>query len=176
MLSEAKHPVILPKDHHIPQVIIRHFHEDLEHSGRSHTLLRLRQKYWIPGAISALRKVITKCVPCRMTGAIKGDQFMADLPKERVTPGDPPFTNVGVDFFGTFEIKRGRAAVKQYGVVFTCLNIRAIHIEVAQTLNTDSCINAITRFIARRGPIQVMRSDNGTKLVRSGAVFTGSKG
>ena len=73
---------------------------------------RLRQKYWIPGAISAIRKVLTKCVSCRKTGAIKGEQFMADLPKERVTPGDPPFANVGVDFFGPFEVKRGRATDK----------------------------------------------------------------
>lgn len=36
---------------------------------------------------------------------------MADLPKERITPDEPPFTNVGVDFFGPFEVKRGRSTV-----------------------------------------------------------------
>lgn len=72
-----------------------------------------------------------------------------------------------MDFFGPFEVKHGRATVKRYGVVFTCLNVRAVHIEVAQTLNTDSCINAIRRFVARRGPIKVMRSDNGTNFVRA---------
>lgn len=74
---------------------------------------------------------------------------------------------MGVDFFDPFEVKCERATVKRYGVVFTCLNIRAVHIEVAQTLNTDSCINAIRRFVARRGPIKVMRSDNGTNFVRA---------
>jgi len=97
----------------------------------------------------------------------KGEQIMADLPKERVSPDEPPFTNVGVDFFGPFNIKRGRSTVKRYGVVFTCLTIRAVHIEIAHNLNTDSCINAIRRFVSRRGPVKVMRSDNGTNLVKA---------
>lgn len=92
---------------------------------------------------------------------------MADLPEERVTPDDPPFINVGVDFFGPFELKRGRVTIKRYGVIFTCLNIRAVYLELAHSLNADSCINAIRRFVARRGPIKVMRSDNGTNLVRA---------
>lgn len=84
-----------------------------------------------------------------------------------LSPDEPPFTNTGVDFFGPFDIKRGRSTVKRYGVIFTCLNIRAVHIEIAHSLNTDSCINAIRRFVSRRGPVKVMRSDNGTNLVRA---------
>lgn len=98
---------------------------------------------------------------------MKGEQFMADLPEERVTPDDPPFTNVGVDFFGPFELKQGRATVKRYGVIFTCLNIRAVHLELTHSLNTDSCINAIRRFVARRGSVKIMRSDIRTNLVRA---------
>jgi hypothetical protein len=55
--------------------------------------------------------------------------------------------------------------IKRYGVVFTCLVIRAIHIEVAATLDTDSFINALRRFIARRGQVNVIYLDNGTNLV-----------
>lgn len=46
---------------------------------------------------------------------------MADLPKERILPDNPPFTNVGVDYFGPIEVKRGRGTAKRYGVIFTCL-------------------------------------------------------
>ena len=167
MPSQAKHPSILPKDHHVTTLIIRNVHESVGHSGRNHTLSSLRQKYWIPRAHSAIRKVITKCVHCRRLSGVKGTQFMSDLPEDRLLPDEPPFTNVGIDFFGPFEIKRGRTMLKRYGVIFTCLNIRAVHLEVAHTLNTDSCINAIRRFVARRGTVKVMRSDNGTNLIRA---------
>ncbi|XP_077862497.1 uncharacterized protein LOC144344447 [Saccoglossus kowalevskii] len=72
---------------------------------------------------------------------------MADLPKDKLTTGDPPFTNTGVDYVGPIEVKRGRTTVKRYDVVFTCMNIRAIHLELAHSLDTDSCINAIRRFV-----------------------------
>lgn len=72
---------------------------------------------------------------------------MADLPEERVMPDKAPFTDVGVDHFGLIEVKRGRSFLKRYGVLFTCLTSRAIHLEVAYSLDTDSCINALRRFI-----------------------------
>lgn len=45
------------------------------------------------------------------------------------------------------------------------MTIRAIHIEVAHSLDTDSFLHAMRRFIARRGPPEVIRSDNGRNLV-----------
>lgn len=90
---------------------------------------------------------------------------MADLPSDSVLPNDPPFTRVGVDYFEPFMVKRGRTLVKKYGVLFNCLAIRAVHIEVASSLDTDSCLNAIRRFVARRGQVKVLRSDNGTNFV-----------
>ena len=53
---------------------------------------------------------------------------------------------------------------KRYGVLFTCLAVRAVHIEVAHSLDTSSFINALRRFIARRGSPRVIRSDNDTNL------------
>ena len=50
-------------------------------------------------------------------------------------------------------------------MIFTCLATRAIHIEKADALDTDACLNAIKWFIARRGQVKIMRSDNGTNLV-----------
>lgn len=75
---------------------------------------------------------------------------MASLPEERLKADDPPFTRIGIDFLGPFEIKQDRSVVKRYGVIFTCLNIKAIHLELAHSLDTDSSINAIRQFIARR--------------------------
>lgn len=91
---------------------------------------------------------------------------MASLPADRTTPEEPPFSFTGVDCFGPFEVRRGRTRAKRYGVIFTCLTTRAIHIEVANSLDTESFVNALRRFIARRGQPKEMRSDNGGNFVK----------
>lgn len=165
MPVEAKHPVILAKDQHVSTLILRHVHQETGHGGRNHMLSHLRQKYWVPGACAAIRKVLTKCVICRRLSASPGHQKMADLPHNRITPDEPPFSRVGLDCFGPFEVKRGRAVVKRYGLIFTCLAMRAIHLEVLSSLDTDSFINGFRRFVARRGQVLEIRSDNGTNFV-----------
>ena len=50
-------------------------------------------------------------------------------------------------------------------MLFTCLASRAIHLEVASMLDTDSCINAIRRFLCRRGPVLTIRTDCGTNFM-----------
>ncbi|XP_056125219.1 uncharacterized protein LOC130103060 [Rhinichthys klamathensis goyatoka] len=106
MPAEAKHPVILAKDKHISNLILRHVHQVTGHGGRNHMLSHLRQKYWIPGACAAIRKVLAKCVICRRLSASPGHQKMADLPYNRITPDEPPFSRVGLDCFGPFEVDK----------------------------------------------------------------------
>lgn len=163
--EEAKYPVILPKNSYVSELILQHSHESTGHVGRNHMLSHLHQRYWIIGANSVARTIIRRCVTCRRHRAKVQNQKMADLPADRLKSNDPPFTRVGMDFFGPVEVKQGRSMVKRYGVVFTCLAVRAIHIEKADSLDTDSCIAAIRRFIARRGQVQLIRSDNGTNIV-----------
>ena len=57
------------------------------------------------------------------------------------------------------------ALVKRYGIIFTCMTVRAIHLELTNDLSTDSFIMALRRFKSRRGHVQVIRSDNGTNFV-----------
>ncbi len=147
MPEEVKHPVILAKDLHISDLILRQFHHDIGHCGRNYMLAKLRQRYWIPDASSAIRRILPKCVVSKRLHGTVGNQQMADLPQDRVTSDKPQFTYVGVDCFGPFEVKRGRSVVKCYGVIFTCLNIRAVHLEIAALLDTYSFIHALRRFI-----------------------------
>ena len=93
-------------------------------------------------------------------------QRMADLPFDRVTPGKPPFSFVGVDCFGPFVVKRGRTQIKRYVCLFTCLTTRAVHIKMLENLEADSFINGFVRFCTRRGVSEKIRSDNGNKRER----------
>lgn len=159
-----KNPIILPKTSCISTLILRDIHEAIGHSGRNHMLSTLRQKFWLPSANSCARRIVRNCVFCRRMQARPGTQKMAALPRDRVTPSLPPFSHVGIDFFGPMEVKRGRSLVKRWGVIFTCLVCRAIHLEVACSLDTDSCINAIRRFLCRRGSVLTIRTDCGTNF------------
>ena len=161
----VKHPAILPRNSHISKLVISYFHEKVAHQARSTTVNEIRSNgYWVIGCSNAVSELIYKCVTCRkLRGKFRG-QKMSDLPIDRIEP-TPPFTCVGVDFFGPWYVKDGRKQLKRYGALFTCLVVRAIHIEVAVSLSTDSFINALRRFLAIRGPIRLLRSDCGTNFI-----------
>lgn len=161
----VKFPIILPKSSHVTMLIIKQIHEKVKHQGRGITLNEVRASgYWILGGVAAVGSFIARCVTCRKLRAAVQEQKMADLPEDRLEP-DAPFTYCAVDYFGPWTIKDGRKEVKRYGVLFTCLASRAIHLEVASSLETDSFINALRRFILRRGPVRQLRCDQGTNFV-----------
>ena len=164
-INAAKHQLILPKKHHVVDLIVRHYHLKSGHSGLEHVLSSIRERFWILKGRTAVKSVLRGCFNCRRRQVPLGEQQMADFPTDCVTPEKPPFIFVGVNCFGPFVVRRGRSLVKKYGVLFTCLSIRTIHLEVAHSLDTDSFINAMRRFIARRGQPEEVRSDNGGNFV-----------
>ena len=89
---------------------------------------------------------------------------MADLSEERLD-ASTACTDVGVDYFGPFTVKIGRRNENRWCFLFTCLTVRDVHLEVVPKLDTDSCINAIMRFIARRGKPSTIISYNETNFV-----------
>ncbi|KAK3107024.1 hypothetical protein FSP39_005438 [Pinctada imbricata] len=162
-------PVIVPKGH-ISLLLARYYHERCYHQGRKFTEGQLRSNgYWILGAKRLVSSLIFTCVPCRKLRGKVREQKMADLPKDRLTPG-PPFSAVGVDMFGPWQIttrktRGGAAQSKRWAILFTCLTTRAIHIEVVEDMSSSSFINSLRRFTAIRGPVNVYRSDRGTNFV-----------
>ena len=156
------HPVLLGKDCNIPRLIVESCHKV---GGRGLTINEIRSNgFWVVQCNTIVRSLIEKCVKCRLLRGKLGEQKMADLPNDRTLDG-PPFTNCGVDIFGPFLIKEVRKELKRYGALFTCLASRTVHIECTCSVDTDSFIQALQRFIARRGNIRVLCSENGSNFV-----------
>lgn len=89
---------------------------------------------------------------------------MAPLPEARLSPYVRPFSYVGLDYFGPLLVKVGRSHVKRWIALFTCLTVRAVHLEVASSLTTESCVMCVRRFVCRRGSPVELHSDNGTNF------------
>ena len=164
---DTKHPIVLPssKKCHLVLLLVRHYHEKTLHQGRGITVNEIRSNgIWILNCISCVANYIFHCVTCRKCFSAPTNQVMADLPSDRVNPS-PPFTHTGADIFGPFIIKENRKTQKRYGVLFSCLACRAVHVETVNLLTTDSYINALRRFIAVRGSVEFIRSDNGSNMI-----------
>ena len=138
------------------------------HRGVEWTLSDLREKFWITRARVLVKRINKRCLKCKRFFRAVASQKMADLPPERLIAGKPPFHVTGCDCFGPFPVKYKRSTVLRYGCVFTCMNIRAVHIEKLDTLEANSFINGLRRFIARRGCPAVMFSENATNFSSAG--------
>ncbi|XP_064478419.1 uncharacterized protein LOC135391824 [Ornithodoros turicata] len=170
-LDEAeKHPVIVPGRHHVGLLLIRHYHGKVKHQGRHFTEGAIRAAgFSIIGGKRCIGAMIHHCITCRKLRRKLEHQKMADLPEDRLS-ADPPFTYVGLDVFGPWMVasrrtRGGLAHNKRWAVLFTCMAIRAVHIEVIESMDTSSFINALRRFLALRGPVKQLRSDRGTNFV-----------
>ncbi|GFX70637.1 integrase catalytic domain-containing protein [Trichonephila clavipes] len=135
----SKHPIILPSQHSISELLIKEQHIAHLHAG-----------------------------PTFVTNSKHPPQLMGNLPKHRVTL-ERPFFSCGIDYAGPVPIKynkgRGTKSTKGYIALFVCLATKAVHIEAVGDLTIDSFIAALRRFSARRGAPCHIYSDNGTNFV-----------
>ena len=69
-----------------------------------------------------------------------------------------------INYFGPLYVSQGRSNVKCYGCLFTCLFVRAVHIEVVHSLDTNGFINTLRRFDSLRGCSATIYSENGTNF------------
>ena len=166
-----KHPVILPNDHPFTELLIVHHHGEARHPGGHLTHSFLRQSgYYIQKGKSLIRRIVKECITCKKLRGGLMNQFMADLPEDRLEE-TAPFTNVGLDVFGHFHVNEGRntrkhsSLKKVWVLIVVCLPSRSVHLEPLSAMDTSSFINALTRFISVRGPCKIIRSDQGSNFL-----------
>lgn len=163
--DSAKSPIILPKNHIVTNLIVDYYHNKNHHHNKQTIINEIRQQYWIPSIKSTVDKAKSRCQECKNRSAIPAPPLMGELPYDRLAAYVRPFSYCGVDYFGPLEVTIGRRREKRWAALFTCMTVRAVHIELAADLSTDSCLVCIRNFVNRRGVPIRMRSDNGTNFV-----------
>ena len=161
----SKHPIILPRNNVVTNLIINQCHIENLHIGKQTTLNLLRQKYWPINGKEQVHHLLKQCITCFKANPPKSSYKMGDLPKVRISQ-TRPFEKTGIDYAGPFyiteKINRNRGKIKCYIAIFVCMASKAVHIEVARDLTTDAFIAILKRFIGRRGLPSQIHSDNAT--------------
>ena len=61
----TRHPILLPKEHHLTTLIVENAHKMVMHNGIKETLTELRARYWLVKGRQFVRQLLHKCVTCR---------------------------------------------------------------------------------------------------------------
>ncbi|XP_043464547.1 uncharacterized protein LOC122499986 [Leptopilina heterotoma] len=165
---DETHPVILPKNNKMSELIVTKAHHDTLHGGQQLTVSRVLKNFWIISSKSLINKIIRSCVKCFRFRANFQTQLMGQLPAERITISKP-FTFTGLDYAGPFNVLpskgRGIRSTKGYICLFVCLCSRAIHLELVSNYETSGFLAAFKRFKSRRGQCSKIFSDNARNFV-----------
>ena len=165
LTEEENHPVILPKKCVASNMITQWSHHSVANGARGTTLNHLRQRStWIVNANAIVQHFIYMCIISHKLHGKMGYQMIADLTQERCTEA-APFTYCSVDMLGPLIIKKIRSELKRYGALFTCFSSHAMHTKVTNSLDADSFILVLCRFMARRRTVCSIWSNNGTNFV-----------
>ncbi|XP_053698837.1 uncharacterized protein LOC128745786 [Sabethes cyaneus] len=145
--EDAKFPILSSK-HPLAILLVKYYHHTLLHAGPQRMLATIGQKFWIIGGRNLVRRIYHQCHTCFRSKPALVQQSIADIPTSRVIP-TRPFAGCGIDFCGPVYVKssiRNRAPTKAY----------------ISDLSTAAFLAALRRFVARRGWMSEIHSDNGT--------------
>lgn len=167
---DKKYPALLPRTSRLTYLIIENIHLTYFHAGLQTVHFLTLQNFWILSARRAINHVLSKCTKCFKVNPKPFQPLMGNLPNPRVSP-NKPFSHSGVDYAGPFHItlskNRGVKTCKAYVCLFICLSTKAIHIELVSDLTAEAFLASLRRFIARRGRVSHLYSDNGTCFVKA---------
>ncbi|XP_055599744.1 uncharacterized protein LOC129748951 isoform X2 [Uranotaenia lowii] len=163
----SKHPALLPTFHPLTKMLAKFYHHKLVHGGGRVTLSVMRETYWPVNGRRLMHIIIRNCIPCTRANPVPAQQQTGQLPLSRITVSRP-FNVTGVDYAGPIYLKpihKRAPSVKGYICVFVCFVTKAVHLEAATDLSTEAFLNALRRFVSRRGRPSDLHSDNGKNFI-----------
>ncbi|KAJ8914528.1 hypothetical protein NQ315_002801 [Exocentrus adspersus] len=121
----------------------------------------------ILGGRRAVKDVISKCVICKRHNTAPFSVETPPLPLDRVKNA-VPFEVTGVDYTDPLYFRSGE---KVCVCLFTCAIYRAVHLELTTSLSTQSFMQVLRRFVARRGRPKTIYSDRYEFCRHGGCIF-----
>ena len=158
---DVANPILMPNNSHLSELFIWDCHFRVKHMGTSSTLNTLRNLgLWITNGRTTIKKVLKKCIVCKKLNTLsfrypKRTDFIVD----RVN-FSRPYQHTGIDFTGAINVKFGDTVSKMYLLIFTCLNIRSIHVEIVSSMATESFLLAFVKFCNLHNIPDKIYSDN----------------
>ena len=166
---DVLNPVLLHKSHHLTSLIVRDAHYACKHLGIQATLTRIRLKgFWITSARHTIKKILSECVICK-----RFNNFAFQYPKftnfsKAQVDLFRPYRFVGVDFTKHWWVKHkgSNQSQKMFLIIYTCLNIRAIHLDLLPDMTTKSFVQSFQRFVNIYGLPDTVYSDNARTFIQ----------
>ena len=173
ILGVSELPILLNTDRLSYLIMVDAHNED--HRESKSTLARSRTQAWIVKGMQLARKVVAECQGCKLKRRILLSQKMGDLPEERWSIGNPPWTAVSVDLMGP-SLVRGmvnkRTVMKVWPLIISCLSTGAVHVGLMDTHGTEAFLMQWENFTALRGSPKVVWSDRGSQLTSASNYVT----
>ena len=164
--AEMRNPIILPHNHRIVLLLLKHLHEKRAHCGYKSLTYESRKKFWIIGVRSIAKHLTRNCIVCRKLRQRPLQQLMGQLPNTRAELEKPAFACTAIDMFGPIQIRLSRKTLKEAQIIiFACMISRAIHLELVTDRTTDAFLMAFRRFACTRSHPAMCWSDHGTNFV-----------
>jgi len=164
---DVNNPVLLPRNSVLTGLFIQDAHDRCKHLGVPTTLANLRMSgLWIPRGRATVKSVISKCVLCKKLNSYafrypKTNDYMSNRVNFLT-----PYQHTGVDYTGHIYVKQGSQLCKMFLLVFTCLNIRAVHLELLPDMTCQNFLLAFVRFCNIYGIPSTVYSDNASTFLQ----------
>ncbi|XP_064644710.1 uncharacterized protein LOC135498383 [Lineus longissimus] len=175
--TARKYPMLLPGTpvtSHLTSLIITHAHHTATHYGVGITMAGLRERFWITSMRSVVKKVINRCVVCKLVAGRPYLQPKApQLPEFRLND-IVPYLSTAIDFTAHLYVKvrnqdhvkikdahrKTYTVQKAYVCLFTCCTTRAVHLEITPDLTVGSFLRVFRRFTSTHSVPKLVYCDN----------------
>ena len=168
-------PIILPKTSHLTNLYVNYFHSLCKHLGNSSTLNTLRNHgFWIPKARNLINKIASNCLICKKLNSFS---FKYPKPTNYLTDRSNfvhPYEHTGVDYTGSFLVKFGEVTSKFYILVYMCLNIRSIYLDLVPSMSTSDFLLSFIKFTNLFCMPSSLYSDNASTFLYAAKVINSS--